>query len=60
MKKSEIKDLSVEQLKEQVAAEKDRLLKMKFAHAVTPIENPMRIRESRRTVAQLLTELNAR
>ena len=60
MKKSEIKALSVEQLKQNVAAEQDRLLKLKFAHAITPIENPMRIRQSRRLIAQLMTELNAR
>ncbi len=60
MKKSEIKALSVEQLKQNVAEEQDRLLKLKFAHAITPIENPMRIRQSRRLIAQLMTELNAR
>ena len=60
MKNSEIKNLSVEQLKEQIAAEKDRLVKLKFAHAITPIENPMRIREARKSIAQLSTELNAR
>ena len=59
MKKSDIKALSVEQLSEQVAGEKDRLQKMKFAHAITPIENPLRIRESRREVARLMTALNA-
>ncbi len=60
MKNSEVKTLSAEQLTEQVAAEQDRLLKLKFAHAVTPLENPMRIREARRTVARLLTELKTK
>ncbi|OIN59056.1 50S ribosomal protein L29 [Arsenicibacter rosenii] len=57
MKKEEIKALSVEQLREQIAAEQDRLLKLKFAHAVSPIENPMRIRENRKLIARLNTEL---
>jgi large subunit ribosomal protein L29 len=57
MKKNDIKGLTVEQLKEQVAAETDRLQKLKFAHAVSPIENPMRIRQTRRLIAQLNTEL---
>ena len=60
MKKSEIQALSVEQLQQNIAVEKDRINKLKFAHAITPIENPMRIRQSRRLIAQLLTELNAR
>jgi large subunit ribosomal protein L29 len=60
MKTTEIKALSVEQLEQNIATEKDRLQKLKFAHAITPIENPMRIRESRRLVAKLMTELNAR
>ncbi|WP_128545614.1 50S ribosomal protein L29 [Larkinella soli] len=57
MKKNEIKSLTVEQLKEQIAVEKDRLQKLKFAHAISPVENPMRIRTSRKLIAQLLTEL---
>jgi large subunit ribosomal protein L29 len=60
MKKSEIQALSVEQLQQNISVEKDRINKLKFAHAITPIENPMRIRQSRRLIAQLLTELNAR
>lgn len=60
MKKNEIKSLTVEQLNEQVAAEKDRLQKLKFAHAISPIENPMRIRTTRKLIAQLLTELTVK
>ncbi|MFD2522863.1 MULTISPECIES: 50S ribosomal protein L29 [Emticicia] len=60
MKKSEIQALSVEQLQQNISVEKDRINKLKFAHAITPIENPMRIRQSRRLIAQMLTELNAR
>lgn len=60
MKKSEIQALSVEQLQQTIAVEQDRINKLKFAHAITPIENPMRIRQSRRLIAQMLTELNAR
>jgi len=60
MKKSEIQALSVEQLKQNISLERDRINKLKFAHAITPIENPMRIRQSRRLIAQMVTELNAR
>jgi large subunit ribosomal protein L29 len=57
MKKQEIKALSVDQLNEQISAEKQQLQKLTFAHAVSPIENPMRIRESRKLIARLYTEL---
>lgn len=60
MKTSEIKALSAEKLQEEIAAEKSRLQKLQFAHAITPIENPLRIRESRRLIAKLMTESNAR
>lgn len=57
MKQQEIKTLSVSQLHEQISAEKTQLQKLTFAHAVSPIENPMRIRESRKLIARLYTEL---
>lgn len=60
MKKEDLKGLSVEDLRTQIGAEEDRLLKLNFAHAVSPIENPMRIRESRKRIARLHTELTAK
>jgi large subunit ribosomal protein L29 len=60
MKNSEIKALTVEQLQQTLVEEQDRLLKLKFAHAVSPIENPMRIRNTRRLIARLMTELSAK
>lgn len=60
MNNQEIKALSVDQLKEQIAQEKERLLRLKFAHAVSPIENPLRIRAARKQIARLLTELTAK
>ncbi len=60
MKKEDLKGLSVDALRAEIAVEENRLLKLKFAHAVSPIENPMRIRESRKRVARLHTELTAK
>lgn len=60
MKKIDYSGQTVEQLKEQMAVEKDRLQKLKFAHAISPLENPTRIKASRREIARLMTELNAR
>jgi len=60
MTSKEIKDLSQDQLKEQIAQERKRLLRLKFAHAISPIENPLRIRASRKEIAKLMTELSAK
>ena len=60
MKSKEVKALNVEQIQQTIVEEKERLLKLKFAHAVSPIENPMRIRSTRRLIARLMTELTAK
>nr|WP_299000044.1 50S ribosomal protein L29 [uncultured Allomuricauda sp.] len=60
MKQSEIKELSVEELREKLAELKKQHEDLKMAHAVTPLENPMQIRSTRKTVARLATELTKR
>jgi large subunit ribosomal protein L29 len=60
MKNSEIKSLSKEELLEKLEAERETLLKLKFAHGISPIENPMKIRVSRKLIARLKTELRAK
>ena len=60
MKQSEIKELSVDELKEKVAAYKKQHADLKMAHAVTPLENPLQIRHARKTLARLSTELTKR
>ena len=60
MKTSEIKDLTTEEVKEKIETEKAALTKMKMNHAVSPLENPMLIRTTRRNIARLMTELRKR
>ena len=60
MKTSEIKDLTTEEIKEKIETEKAALTKMKTNHAVSPLENPMLIRTTRRNIARLMTELRKR
>lgn len=60
MKQSEIKSLGINDLKEKIASEKEALRKMQFAHQVSSIENPMKMRATRRLIAQLNTELRAK
>ncbi|MCK6616195.1 MAG: 50S ribosomal protein L29 [Cyclobacteriaceae bacterium] len=60
MKNTDIKALSVPELTEKIASEKEALRKMKFAHQVSAIENPMRIKQTRKLIARLQTELRAK
>jgi large subunit ribosomal protein L29 len=60
MKQSEIKELSVTELKEKIADFKKQGADLKMAHSVTPLENPLQIRKARRTLARLATELTKR
>ncbi|OOG78386.1 50S ribosomal protein L29 [Algoriphagus sp. A40] len=57
MKNTEIRSLSVSEIAERVVAEQENLSKLKFAHSISPIENPNRIREAKRLVARLKTAL---
>lgn len=54
--KTEIKGLSVAELTEKASSEQENLRKMKFAHRISAIENPMKIREARKLIARLKTE----
>ena len=60
MKAEEIKGLSIDELKSNIAEQKEHLRRLKFAHAVSEIENPMKIRLTKKTIARLNTELNAK
>ena len=57
MNNSEIKSLSESELQERIVSEKENLQKMKFAHSISPIENPMKIKEAKRLIARMNTEL---
>ncbi len=56
MKSSEIKELSNQELLEHIDNEKTSLVRMKLNHAISPLENPQKIKESRKTIARLMTE----
>ncbi len=60
MKSSDIKALSVAELKEKIGTEKEALRKVQFAHQVSSIENPMKLRDARKLIARLNTELRAK
>ena len=60
MKQTEIKDLSIEELNDKISEEMQVLSKLVFGHTVSKIENPLKIRSTRRGIARLKTELHKR
>jgi large subunit ribosomal protein L29 len=52
-----LKDLNASDLKARIQEDELRLKKLEFAHAISPLENPMSIRALRQDVARLKTVL---
>jgi len=57
---SNLKDMSENDLKARIQEDELRLKKLEFAHAISPLENPMSVRALRRDLARLKTELQKR
>jgi len=60
MKTSEIRELSTSDILERIDTEKTLLVRMKLNHAITPLDNPLKVKEVKLTIARLLTELRTR
>jgi large subunit ribosomal protein L29 len=52
-----IHGMNEQDLKAKLEEDKQRLKKLQFAHAISPLENPMTIRSLRRDIARLTTEI---
>lgn len=59
-KGQDIKDLTIPELQDKLSEERQTLHKLRFSHAVSPIENPMQLRHKRKDIARILTELRKR
>lgn len=60
MKTSEIRELSVKEILERIQLEKETLIRLNMNHAVSPLDNPMKIKVARRNIARLKTILHQR
>jgi len=60
MKQEVIRELSTKEILERLDEEKNQLTKLKLNHAVSPLENPNKINDYKKTIARLLTELKRR
>ncbi|MBL0136378.1 MAG: 50S ribosomal protein L29 [Chitinophagaceae bacterium] len=55
-----IKEMTEVDLKARIQEDEQRLKKLEFAHAISPLENPMSIRDLRKDLARLKTVLQSR
>jgi large subunit ribosomal protein L29 len=60
MKYKDIQELTTKELKDLLADENISLTKTKVAHTVSPVDNPSKIKESKKTIAKIKTELKKR
>lgn len=60
MKNKEINGLTTKEIVERIESEQLNLTKLRINHAVSPLENPQRLKEVRRVIARLKTELRKR
>ena len=60
MKNREIQELTNAELQERLQVAQEELVRMKLNHSISPLDNPLRLRDQRRSVARMLTELRKR
>ena len=60
MKDTILTETPINELNDLLVSEKDRLNKLRMSHAVSPLENPLSIKYSRKKIARIMTELSLR
>ena len=60
MKDTILTEMPINELNDLLVSEKDRLNKLRMSHAVSPLENPLSIKYSRKKIARIMTELSLR
>jgi large subunit ribosomal protein L29 len=60
MRNNEIRELTSKEIKDIIQEQKDQLMKLKLAHAVSPLDDPSKMKNTRKTIARLKTEMRRR
>ena len=60
MKETILTEMPIDELNDLLFSEKERLVRLKMSHAVSPLENPLSIKFSRKKIARIMTELSKR
>jgi large subunit ribosomal protein L29 len=58
--RNSLKEMNESDLKSRIEEDELRIKKLRFAHAVSPLENPMSIRDVKKDLARLKTELRVK
>ena len=58
MKQSEVKEYSLEELKDKLAESQAAYGGLKRTHSMSPLENPLQITKMRKTIARIKTAIN--
>ena len=60
IKQAQVSEASVEELQEELQKSREAYVDLKMAHSLSPLENPMQLRQMRKSIARILTELTKR
>lgn len=60
MKASVVREMTTQEIREAIESQRANYDKTKMAHTISPIENPMNLKYTRKNIARLLTELRQR
>lgn len=60
MKVNQIRDMNPDEQADKISSLKEELFNLRFQHATGQLENPMRIREVKRSIAQIKTIIRER
>lgn len=60
MKTSEIKELTTKEIVERIDIEKENLVRLRLNHAVSPLDNPLKLKDAKKNIARLKTILRQR
>lgn len=60
MSASDVKEMTKAELIDGLEESRAVLAKLRMTHAVSPLENPKQLKESKKNVARYLTEIRAR
>ncbi len=58
MKVAEIKEMAINEIIEKIEIDRAELIRLELNHSISPLENPLQIRDLRRNIARLQTILH--
>ena len=60
MKAKEVREMTADELDKKLKELKGELFNLRFQHAINQLDNPLRIKDVKRDIARVLTEIRAR